>query len=353
MNKKLLAMAISMLLFTTACTTPPPSSSTPSTVVPPVASTSEETISSSLPTTPQAELDVAVLKGLTVIGMLPLMEKSAAEDTINQYDFTVATAPDQIVGDIVNGNLDIAAVPTNLAATIYNKTGGEVAILAINTLGVLSIVENGDSIQSMSDLKGKTMYATGKGSTPQYALDFLLEQNGLVSGTDVVVEYKAEHSEVATMLGAGMADIALLPQPFVTSALMKNPDLRIAIDFTEEWERVTDGASQLAMSTILVQKSLLTENPEAVLSFMEEYSTSAHFAMNPENIDAVATLAVAHEIFPNMELAKMAIPACNITYIAGEEMKTLASGYLEVLHKANPKSVGGTLPNEDFYYTGI
>lgn len=300
----------------------------------------------------RAKLKVAALKGPSAVGLLRLMEQSESKDTptYNDYEYTIAGAPDQLVGAIVKGEYDIAVLPTNLAATLYNKTKGKIKLATINTLGVLYMVEAGDSVKTVADLKGKTIYATGKGSTPEFVLNYVLESNGLKVGTDVQVEYKTEHTELATLMAAGQAEIALLPEPFVTTALAKNDKLRVALDMTKEWDTASKGASGLTMSGVVIQKKLIDENPDAVKAFLAEYENSTLYVTNPLNADAVAELAVKREIIPAAAVAKKAIPKCNIVFLAGEDMKQAAGGFLKVLFDANPQSVGGKLPDEEFYY---
>lgn len=295
-------------------------------------------------------LRVAALKGPTAMGMVKLMEDAGAGATANGYQFTLAGSPDEIVGSIVKGEFDIAAVPTNLAATLYNKTQGKVQLLALNTLGVLYVVESGDTVHSAADLAGKTVYATGKGSTPEFTLDYILDQNGIRD--QVAVEYKTEHAELAALLSQGQADLALLPQPFVTTAMAQNPDLRVALDLTEEWDKAAQGASQLTMGCVIAQRSFLEENAAAAAAFLAEYEASVEFVTDPANLDAAAALVVKQGILPKEPVAKAALPQCGITFLAGEEMKKTASGFLKVLYDADPQSVGGTLPDDGLYFVG-
>lgn len=296
-------------------------------------------------------MNVAALNGPTGIGMAKLIDDSKAGTTANDYQISLVGAPDEINGKIINGELDIAAVPTNVASVLYNKTEGQVEILALNTLGVLYVVENGNTIQSVEDLRGKTIYSTGKGATPEYALNYILGENGLTAGTDVTVEYKSEHSELASLLAAGQADLAVLPQPFVTSVLAKNPDVRIALNLTEEWDKVTEDGSKLTMGALVVRKDFAESNPEAVRNFLKEYQASTQYVTDEANLDDAAALIEQYGII-SAAVAKQALPYCNIVCITGEEMRTAAEGFLSILAKANPQSVGGTLPAEDFYYIG-
>ncbi len=334
-----LAMSLAMIFSLAACSPAENSSSTPS---------SSESSQSSAPAE-KIQISVAALKGPTAIGMVEMMHNAQEGTTANDYQFTLAGAPEELVGKIVQGEFDIAAVPTNLASTLYNKTEGGVQLAALNTLGVLYIVENGDTIHSMADLAGKTIYATGAGSTPEFALNYLLEQNGLQAGTDVQVEYKTEHSELATLLASGQADIALLPQPFVTSVLNQNEQVRVALDLTEEWEKATQGASVLTMGCVVVQKSFAEEHPEALAQFMAEYEASVNFVNDPVNLETAAQYTEDFDIIA-AAVAQKAIPQCNIVFMTGEEMQQATQGFLEVLFEADPASVGGKLPDEGFYY---
>ena len=340
--KRLLALALSamMVLSMAACSTDGGSSS----------SAAENSSSAA---EPQEKITVQVggLKGPTAMGMVKLMEDDAAGTTYSDYEFTLAGAPDEITAKVITGELDIAAVPTNVASVLYNKTEGQVEIAALNTLGVLYLVETGDEIQSVEDLRGKTIYSTGKGSTPEFALNYILEQNGLTVGTDVFVEYKSEHAELASLLAAGQADIAVLPQPFVTSVLTQNENVRIALDLTAEWDKVTTDGSKLTMGALVVRSDFAKEHPEALAKFMEEYQASTEYVTDEANLDEVAALIEKYDII-KAAVAKVALPYCNIVCITGEEMKTATQGFLNILYGANPSSIGGALPNDDFYYLG-
>lgn len=363
-NKKLIALLLSaaMTLSLAACggTTNAPSQTSP-------ASPSSQSESAAapipsglsiadvqpecVPIPERTTLKIAALKGPSAIGMLQLMEYgdnlTLSQSTANDYVYTLAGAPEQLAGGVISGEYDIAVLPTNLAATVYNKTGGKVKLATINTLGVLYLLEAGDTIKTVADLSGKTVYSSGKGATPQYALEYVLAQSGV---KDVTVEYKSEHAEIAALFAAGQAQIALLPQPFVESVLAQNKNVRVALDWTKEWETAAKDGSSLAMSGIVIQQKLLDENPAAVDAFLAEYEASTKFVTDPANLDAVAELAVKREIIPKAAVAKKAIPQCNITYIAGNDMKTTAGGFLKVLFDANPQSVGGKLPDDAFYY---
>lgn len=287
------------------------------------------------------KIAVGALKGPTAMGMAQLLDDDS-------YDFTIAASPDEIVPQIVQGNVDIAAVPSNLAAVLYQKTQKNVSVLAVNTLGVLYLVENGESIQSVEDLKGKTIYASGKGATPEYALEYVLSANGIDPEKDVTIEYKSEHAEVVAALANDQTAAGLLPQPFVTTALMKNDSLRVALDLNQLWQEGVSDDSQLVTGVVVVRNDYLKEHEADVDAFMDAYQASVEFVNSDP--DQAAKIIGAHDIIAE-EVAKKAIPDCSIVFVEGEEMQTMLSGYLSTLEQQNPEMVGGQLPDDDFYYT--
>ena len=294
---------------------------------------------------------VMALKGPTAMGMVSLMNQAdQGEITDENYNFQIVASPDEVTPAIAQGTADIAAVPANLASVLYQKTDGSVQVLTINTLGVLYLVENGDQIQRISDLKGKTIYASGKGATPEYALNYILKENGLTPGEDVQIEWKSEHTECVAALAEHEDAIALLPQPFVTTAQNKNDSLRVALDLTEEWDNIqkeNGGNSSLVTGVTVVRTEFAQEHPEIVEDFMERYQESVTFVN--DHAEEAAKMIGNYDIIPE-EIAKKALPECNIVYIDGAEMKEKLSGYLEVLKQENPQAVGGTLPADEFYY---
>ena len=300
----------------------------------------------------QQPMDVraAALKGPTAMGLVKFMDEAEAGTVSdNDYSFQIAASPDELTPQIAQGSLDIACVPANLASVLYNNTDGAVRVLAINTLGVLYLCDSNGSIQSVADLAGKTIYASGKGSTPEYTLNYILEGSGLTPGRDVTIEWKSEHAECVAAMTQDHQVIALLPQPFVTTAQMKDDSIRAALDLTEEWNALqTDAdASSLITGVVIARADFVDEHPEAVEAFMKHYRESVAFVN--DDIEAAAELIGAYDIVP-AAVAQKAIPACNIVCMEGDEMKNALSGYLEVLFEQNPKSVGGTLPGDDFYY---
>ena len=301
-----------------------------------------------------AETDVRVtaLKGPTAMGMAALMnEAESGAVNGNDYAFTIASAVDEVSPKLVKGETDIAAVPANLAAVLYNNTKGQVEVLAVNTLGVLYIVESGESVSSVADLRGRTIYASGKGATPEYALNYILSENGVDPEKDVNIEWKSEHAECLSALLAEEGAVAMLPQPFVTTAQTKSDAIRVALDLTEEWDALqaeAEAPSALLTGVVVARKSFVEENPEAVAAFLDHYKASVDY-VNANTAEA-AQLVGQYDIV-TAEVAEKALPACNIVYIDGEEMKEKLSGYLAVLLEQNPQSVGGQLPADDFYYS--
>ena len=281
------------------------------------------------------------------MGMVKMMSDNDSKESPADT-FELAAAPDEVSAKLVQGEVDIAAVPANLASVLYNKTNGGVQVLAVNTLGVLYIVEDGDTVHSIADLKGRTIYAGGKGATPEYALNYILEKNGLVPGEDVTIEWKSEHAECVAALAEDADGIAMLPQPFVVVAMGQVEGLRVALDLTEQWNAL-GGDSQLITAVLLVRSEFLDQHPQAVDQFMKEYAASAAF-VNDQPAEA-AVLVEKYGIV-KAAVAEKAIPACNIVCLLGDEMKTAASGYLQVLFDQNPESVGGKLPGDDFYWMG-
>ncbi len=295
----------------------------------------------------KTKISVAALKGPTAIGMVKLMADAKEGTTAGEYEFQTAGTADELTAGIVKGDISIAAIPCNLASVLYNRSKGGLKVAAVNTLGVLYIVETGNEIQSITDLKGKTIYSTGKGTTPEFALNYILKENGLDPEKDLTIEYKSEATEIATLLAAGTDAVAMLPQPYVTTVMTQNESVRIALDVTEEWNKVTKDGSSLITGVVVVNKTFLEENPEAVKKFLEEYSASTAYVN--ENVEDAADLVEQFDIF-KAAIAKKAIPYCNIVWIDGEDMKEKVSGYLDVLYKQNPDSVGGNLPEDAFYY---
>ena len=307
-----------------------------------------------------AHFRIAALKGPTAMGLVKLMKdndemtgallssaKPYEGEVGNLYTFTLAGSADEVTPALIKGDLDMACVPANLAAVLYGKTNGAVEVLAVNTLGVLYIVENGGTVQSMADLKGQTIVAAGKGSTPEYALRYLLTENGIDPDKDVTIDWKSEHSECVAALASGQASIALLPQPFVTAAQTKIEGLRMALDLTGEWNKL-DNSGVLTMGCIVVRTAFAQEHPEAVDAFLQEYGKSIEAVQS--DADTAAQLCETYGIVAKAAVAKKAIPDCNLCFVSGAEIQSAIEPYYNVLFTANPASIGGAMPGSDFYY---
>lgn len=331
--KKLLAtlLALTLLLSLSACGNNDSVSSSPE--------------SSSEPTYTAVDMSVAYMTGPTGIGMAKLNADSDAKLTANNYSFTVASAATDITGKFLKGEINIASVPTNVAATLFNKSNGKVRMLAVNTYGVLSILEKGNTIKSIQDLKGKTIYSTGKGQNPEYILNYILSENGIDPQTDVTINFVSSEDLVAKLI-SGEAEIAMAPEPAATTVMVKNQSLTRVLSINDEWSKVSDSA--LMMGCVVALDDFVNSNPTAVEKFLEEYESSIKYAST--NIDEVSTYCETYKIAANAAIAKKAIPNSNLCYVTGTDMKNNVNAYLKVLFDANSESIGGKLPTDDFYY---
>ena len=309
------------------------------------ASEEEETAAPLSATEP---LRIAGLKGPTTMGLVNLLSMEEDGTASMDYDLQLYGAADEIVPLLMKGELDMAAIPANLAATLYQKTEGGIQAVAVNTLGVLYVVEKGgDTVQSMADLKGRTILSTGKGTTPEYVLRYLLTQNGIDPDKDVTIEYYSEATEVTAQMANTEDAIAVLPQPYVTAAGLQDDTLRVALDLTEEWNKVAD--TQLITGVTVVRKEYAEEHPDVVAAFLTDYAKSVEAANT--DLDGTAALCEEQGVVAKAAIAKKALPECNIVCLTGDELKTNASAYLQVLFDADPKAVGGAMPGDDFYWT--
>lgn len=295
-----------------------------------------------------AEVNLYVLSGPTGIGAMNLWAAADAGETQNTYHITMPGANDEVVAAISNGDADIAAVATNLAAILYNKTSGGVTVLAVNTLGVLSLLGNGQEVATIADLAGKTIYAPGQGANPEYILRYVLTGNGLDPDKDVTIQFVGEGSELLTVWQTDPEAIIMAPQPVATSILMQNENAVTLFNMTDEWDKVSGGDSTLMMGCVIVRNEFLQENPGAVALFLQEYAASIEKAQS--DVEGTAALCEQYGLIPKAALAKAAIPSCGLTFVTGAEMKSALSGYLQVMFDADLKSVGGAMPGDDFYY---
>ena len=348
--KKILSLllAFSLALSLAACGGSA-SSAVSSTVVSEAASSAaaSEEEEAAAPLSVTEPLRIAGLKGPTTMGLVNLLSMEQAGTAAMDYDLQLYGAADEIVPLLIKGELDMAAIPANLAATLYQKTSGGIQAVAVNTLGVLYVVEQGDTVHSMADLKGRTILSTGKGTTPEYVLRYLLTANGLDPDKDVDIQYYSEATEVTAQMATTQDAIAVLPQPYVTAAGLKDDTLRVALDLTAEWDKVAD--TQLITGVTVVRKAYAEEHPDVVAAFLADYAQS----VNAANTDLEGTAALCEEqgVVAKAAIAKKALPNCNIVCLTGDELKADASAYLQVLFDADPAAVGGALPGDDFYWT--
>ena len=347
--KKILSLllAFSLALSLAACGGSA-SSAASSTVVSEAASSAaaSEEEEAAAPLSVTEPLRIAGLKGPTTMGLVNLLSMEQAGTAAMDYDLQLYGAADEIVPLLIKGELDMAAIPANLAATLYQKTSGGIQAVAVNTLGVLYVVEQGDTVHSTADLKGRTILSTGKGTTPEYVLRYLLTANGLDPDKDVDIQYYSEATEVTAQMASTQDAIAVLPQPYVTAAGLKDDTLRVALDLTAEWDKVAD--TQLITGVTVVRKAYAEEHPDVVAAFLADYAQSVNAANT--DLDGTAALCEEQGVVAKAAIAKKALPNCNIVCLTGEELKADVSGYLQVLYDADPTAVGGALPSEDFYW---
>lgn len=293
-------------------------------------------------------ISIAALKGPTALGLLKFMDDKSDDGA---YSFDIYGTADEIVAGIAKGSIDIACVPCNVASVLYNRTEGGVQVAAINTLGVLYMLDSGESVNSVADLKGKTIYTTGKGTTPEYTLRYILSANGIDPDSDVTIEFKSEATEIAAIFASaqdGSEIIAMLPQPYVTVVTSNNPSVRVALDMSEEWNRIAgNNYGETVTGVTIVRREFAESNPEAFSDFLEGYNSSIAYTVM--NVEQAAELSEKYDVFA-AAVASKAIPECNITYIDGDLMKLKISAYLQALYDQNPQSVGGAMPGNDFYY---
>ncbi|MGN0521937.1 MAG: ABC transporter substrate-binding protein [Eubacterium sp.] len=296
----------------------------------------------------KVDVNAYVISGPTGIGAVNMMKNADNGEGSENYSFTVTATPDEVVSKISTGEADIAAVATNLAASLYNKTNGGVKIIAVNTMGVLYALNNtGAEINSIKDLKGRKIYTTGQGANPEYIINYLLTENGLDPEKDVTIEYKAEGSELVPVWATDPEAVIIAPQPVASTITAKYEGAKQSLDLTNEWKN-TASDSALMMGCVVVRTEFLNEHPDAVEAFLEDYEKSISAAT--EDIEATAALCEEYGIVASAGIAKAAIPYCNICFVTGSEMKNQLTGYLNVLYNANPASVGGAMPDDGFWY---
>ena len=310
---------------------------------------SESSSSSESKTNAGATVRLGGLKGPTTIGLVKLLDDAKNADTANSYEFTMGTMPDEIAPKLLSGELDIIAAPLNMGSVLYNKSNGKIRMLAINTLGVLYVGAKGnEDIKSIADLKGKTIFATGKGATPEYVISKLLSANGIDVSNDVTIEWMSEPTEVLAAVKNNENAVAVLPQPFMTAAETQVEGFKSVLDLTAEWDKLGD-AGRLVTAGFFTTDDYLENNKEAVNAFLEDYQKSAAWVTDTKNAEEAGKLVEEHDIV-KAPIAQKAIPFCNIVSISGTDMRSATEGYLSVLNEFDPASIGGKLPEENFYY---
>ncbi len=295
----------------------------------------------------EVDINIGVLNGPTGVGAVAVMNRADSGE-YSRYHFTLTPEPTDIVARLSNGDLDIGALPTNLASNLYNKTNGDIKIIALNCLGVLYILDNGNGITSVADLMGKTIYANGQGANPEYVLNHVLRQNGLEPGTDVFVEF-LEASDITAKMISGDISICMLPVPAATTVMMKNPDVSRALDLTQEFADACGDGTQLTMGCLVATKKFIEAHKADVELFLERYSTGITEVL--ADVSAAAGLVAKYGLTGSAAIAEKAIPDCSLTCITGSDIKPAVEGYYKVLFNADPKAVGGKLPDDDIYYT--
>lgn len=294
------------------------------------------------------DIRIGAMAGPTAMGMVKLKKDSEENKTENTYIFSdFATDASAYVTPIISGDIDIAALPSNLAANLYNKTDGNIQIIAVNTLGVLNLVERGNSVKTIKDLKGKTVFATGVGAVPEYTIKHILKKNGIDPDKDVTLQFMSDTTEALSKVSSTDGAIAILPQPFVTAAMAKVKDLRVCMDLNDEWMALGE-KSDIVTGVVVARKDFIEKHPSQVSKFLDEYNESVNYTMT--NLDEAADLVYKAGIVNSKEIAKKAMPKCHIVCYTGSTMKQSVKGFLEILYSQNPQSIGGKLPEDDFYY---
>lgn len=344
-----LLLAVALMASLVACgasASSAASSSEPASSAPASSESASSEAAQPEPLSTDEPMRIAGLKGPTTMGLINLLPMMDNGEAAMDYDLQLYGAADEIVPLLVKGDLDAAAIPANLAATLYQKTEGQIQAVAVNTLGVLYVVEQGDTVQSIADLKGRTVLSTGKGTTPEYVLRYILTQNGLDPDKDVEIVYYSEAAEVTAQMAVAQDAIAVLPQPYVTAAGIQDETLRVALDLTAEWDKICD--TQLITGVTVVRKEYAEAHPDVIEAFLSDYAKSVEAANT--DLDGTAALCEEQGVVAKAAIAKKALPNCNIVFQTGSELKANVSAYLQVLYDADPTSVGGALPEADFYF---
>lgn len=343
------ALALTLTLCLLAACSPKKAENTPAPTPTPEVTATPAPTPEPTPAPVGGQVKVSMLKGPTGLGAAKLMADAQGEKTVNQYEFNVFAEATEAVAALSKGEVDIAALPTNVAATLYHKLDGGMQLLCLNTGGVLYLLENGDTVHSMKDLKGKTIHAFGQGANPEFILNYLLELNGLKAEDDVTVQWYATADEVTTAMASGQIELCMLPVPAATAVQIQNKDVRSAVSLNDAWQEA-GGEGAMVMGCLVVRTVFAQEHPELVNTFLEEYAQSVRFMTDPANADEAAALAEGAGIVPKAAIAKKAIPDASLCCVTGDDMMDWVQGFYEVLFRADPKSIGGSIPDGAFYY---
>ena len=293
------------------------------------------------------EINVTVIAGTTGMGFAQIMDENAKGTSPFKYNFDIVSDASLASGAIINGTADMAAVPTNLAAVLYNKTNGGVQVVAVNTLGVLYLLTTNE-VTAPDDIVGKTIYCCNQGANPEFISRYLLEANGLTVGQDVLLDFTYNTpDELATAIATNKIEYAILPEPKVTAVMSQNENVKIFIALEDVWSQISGGKS-LVQGCLVARKEFIEAHKNELDAFLADYAASIAFVN--ENPKEASEVIAANGIIPKAPLAEKAIPRCNIAYLDGAEMQAAMDEFFKVLFAANPASVGGKLPAADLYY---
>ncbi|MEA4964386.1 MAG: ABC transporter substrate-binding protein [Oscillospiraceae bacterium] len=346
---KLVALILALaLLCACGAQTAAPAETTTAAATAAEATTAPETTAAETTAADDITIRAMVLSGTTGFGMAKLIADAEAGETAVPCTVSVETDASNVTAALVSGSIDVAALPTNAAAAVYNKTQGGVQVLALNTRGVLYLMTGaGESVSSFADLKGKTVYVPAQ--NPTFIFTYLCEQNGLTPGEDITIDNTyAQPADLQTALASGEITLAVLPEPMVTIAKSANQELTVALDLTEEWDKVAEPGS-LVQGCLVARTEFVQAHPEAIAAFLQDCEASVQY-LTAEPAEAAALIEQVG-IFAKAAVAEKAIPNCNVCFVTGSEMKTSLGTYLGVLFGLDPSSVGGAIPDSDFYYT--
>jgi NitT/TauT family transport system substrate-binding protein len=345
-TKTIFLSAIIAAFILAGCASPEASAPDPVVEEPAVESAQEEEVESAPEVESEGEAEViklATLAGPTGMGLIGVIN-----DDSGKYEVEILSMPDQITPKIISGEVDFATIPSNLASVLYNKTEGAISIVGINTFGVLYIMDTTGEVAELADLEGKTLYATGLGASPEYVLTKVLAENDLVNGKNITVEFLPSHNDMANAIIAGEAEIGMLPEPFVSMTKAKAENAEVVISLNAEWEKIFGEGTRMPMGVTIVQNSFLEEHPDLVAQMLEDYQASVDYVYS--DTEQAAEEMVEAGIIGSAGIAMQAIPRCEISFVVGTEAQTLVDTFLKVLFESNPQSVGGAVPQGDFYY---